>query len=77
MLNPKAYEEYLRGQYFSNLYTMEGYEAAIACFQHRMGTNHINSVMHVGDMPHWKAIKNMTLFADQVIPRLRPAGGVQ
>ena len=43
----------------------------------RMGTNHINSVMHVADMPHWKAVKNMTLFAEEVIPRLRKSGGVQ
>jgi alkanesulfonate monooxygenase SsuD/methylene tetrahydromethanopterin reductase-like flavin-dependent oxidoreductase (luciferase family) len=27
---------------------------------------------HVGDMPHWKVVKNMTLFAEEVIPRLRP-----
>ena len=40
----------------------------------RMGTNHINSVMHVGDMPHWKAVKNLTMFAEEVIPRLRAGG---
>jgi len=40
----------------------------------RMGTNHINSVMHVGDMPHWKAVKNLTMFAEEVMPRLRPGG---
>jgi alkanesulfonate monooxygenase SsuD/methylene tetrahydromethanopterin reductase-like flavin-dependent oxidoreductase (luciferase family) len=39
----------------------------------KMKTNHINGVMHVGDMPHWKAVKNITLFAEQVIPRLRSA----
>jgi alkanesulfonate monooxygenase SsuD/methylene tetrahydromethanopterin reductase-like flavin-dependent oxidoreductase (luciferase family) len=27
--------------------------------------------MHVGDMPHWKAVKNITLFAEEVIPRIR------
>ena len=27
--------------------------------------------LHVGDMPHWKAVKNITLFAEEVIPRLR------
>ena len=27
---------------------------------------------HIGDMPHWKVVKNMTLFAEEVIPRLRP-----
>ncbi len=28
---------------------------------------------HLGDMPHWKVVKNLTLFAEEVIPRLRPA----
>jgi alkanesulfonate monooxygenase SsuD/methylene tetrahydromethanopterin reductase-like flavin-dependent oxidoreductase (luciferase family) len=36
-----------------------------------MNTTHINSVMHIADMPHWKTVKNMTLFAEEVIPRLR------
>jgi hypothetical protein len=27
--------------------------------------------MHVADMPHWKTVKNLTLFAEEVIPRLR------
>jgi alkanesulfonate monooxygenase SsuD/methylene tetrahydromethanopterin reductase-like flavin-dependent oxidoreductase (luciferase family) len=36
-----------------------------------MGSNHVNGVMHVADMPHWKTVKNLTLFAEQVIPRLR------
>ncbi len=36
-----------------------------------MGTSHINSVMHVADMPHWKTVKNLTLFAEEVMPRLR------
>ncbi|MDB5515919.1 MAG: Flavin-dependent oxidoreductase, luciferase family, partial [Tardiphaga sp.] len=25
----------------------------------------------VGDMPHWKAVKNITLFDEEVIPRIR------
>lgn len=29
---------------------------------------------HLGDMPHWKVVKNMTLFAEEVIPRLRSRG---
>jgi TolB-like protein/Tfp pilus assembly protein PilF len=33
LLSPKVYEEYLKGQYFSNRYTIEDYEAAIDCFQ--------------------------------------------
>ena len=27
--------------------------------------------LHLGDMPHWKVVKNLTLFAEEVIPRLR------
>jgi hypothetical protein len=27
--------------------------------------------MHVADMPHWKTVKNLTLMAEEVIPRLR------
>jgi hypothetical protein len=27
--------------------------------------------LHVGDMPHWKAVKNITLFGEEVIPRVR------
>jgi alkanesulfonate monooxygenase SsuD/methylene tetrahydromethanopterin reductase-like flavin-dependent oxidoreductase (luciferase family) len=37
----------------------------------KMKTNHINGVMHVADMPHWKTVKNLTLFAEEVMPRLR------
>ena len=36
-----------------------------------MKTNHFNCVMHVADMPHWKAVKNLTLMAEEVMPRLR------
>ena len=36
-----------------------------------MKTSHINCVMHVADMPHWKTVKNLTLMAEEVIPRLR------
>jgi alkanesulfonate monooxygenase SsuD/methylene tetrahydromethanopterin reductase-like flavin-dependent oxidoreductase (luciferase family) len=41
---------------------------------HRMQTSHFNNVMHVADMPHWKTVKNMTLFAEEVIPRVRGEG---
>ena len=41
----------------------------------RMKTNHINSVMHVADMPHWKTVKNLTLFAQEVMPRLKERAG--
>ena len=30
--------------------------------------------MQVGDMPNWKVVKNMTLFAEEVMPHFRPPG---
>jgi len=36
-----------------------------------MQSNHLNCVMHVAEMPHWKTVKNLTLFAEEVMPRLR------
>jgi len=63
--------------FFIAVGTPEKVANLIGEWTHRMGTNHINSVMHVADMPHWKAVKNMTLFAEQVMPRLRQAGGAQ
>ncbi len=40
----------------------------------RMETNHLNNVMHVADMSHWKTVKNLTLFAEEVMPRLGTKG---
>jgi alkanesulfonate monooxygenase SsuD/methylene tetrahydromethanopterin reductase-like flavin-dependent oxidoreductase (luciferase family) len=36
-----------------------------------MGTGHFNMNFHLGDMPHWKVVKNLSLFAQEVMPRLR------
>jgi alkanesulfonate monooxygenase SsuD/methylene tetrahydromethanopterin reductase-like flavin-dependent oxidoreductase (luciferase family) len=35
------------------------------------GTARVICNLHLGDMPHWKTVKNLTLFAEEVIPRLR------
>ena len=35
---------------------------------------HVGASMQVGDMPNWKVVKNMTLFAEEVMPNFRPAG---
>jgi alkanesulfonate monooxygenase SsuD/methylene tetrahydromethanopterin reductase-like flavin-dependent oxidoreductase (luciferase family) len=43
----------------------------------KMKTNHFNNVMHVADMPHWKCVKNLTLFAEEVMPRLRSRSTTQ
>jgi alkanesulfonate monooxygenase SsuD/methylene tetrahydromethanopterin reductase-like flavin-dependent oxidoreductase (luciferase family) len=67
----------ISGSFFIAVGTPEKVANLIGEWTVRMGTNHINSVMHVADMPHWKAVKNLTLFAEQVIPRLRSSGGAQ
>ncbi|MCW2635633.1 MAG: class flavin-dependent oxidoreductase [Blastococcus sp.] len=35
------------------------------------GAGRVLCHLHLGDMPHWKTEKNLTLFAEEVIPRLR------
>jgi alkanesulfonate monooxygenase SsuD/methylene tetrahydromethanopterin reductase-like flavin-dependent oxidoreductase (luciferase family) len=41
------------------------------------GCSRVNVVLENGDMPEWKIAKNIALFADEVIPRIRKrlAGG--
>ena len=34
-------------------------------------TSRVIVTLSIGDMPEWKAVKNMTLFAQEVIPRIR------
>ena len=36
-----------------------------------MGTNHFNILGAIGNMPHWKVVKNLSLLAENVIPRMR------
>lgn len=36
-----------------------------------MGTNRIVLYPHIGDMPHWKVVRNLTMLAEDVIPMLR------
>jgi alkanesulfonate monooxygenase SsuD/methylene tetrahydromethanopterin reductase-like flavin-dependent oxidoreductase (luciferase family) len=38
------------------------------------GTSRLLVTLSIGDMPEWKAVKNMTLFAEEVIPRIRARG---
>ena len=37
----------------------------------RIGTNHFNLLAAIGDMPHWKVVKNLSLIGQDVIPRVR------
>jgi hypothetical protein len=43
----------------------------IAGWAEEAGTSRILVTLQHGDMPEWKAVKNMTLFAEEVIPRIR------
>jgi alkanesulfonate monooxygenase SsuD/methylene tetrahydromethanopterin reductase-like flavin-dependent oxidoreductase (luciferase family) len=43
----------------------------IAHWAEEAGCSRINVVLEHGDMPEWKTVKNMTLFASEVIPRVR------
>ncbi|HVV94901.1 MAG TPA: LLM class flavin-dependent oxidoreductase [Hyphomicrobiales bacterium] len=36
-------------------------------------SSQVTAQLHLGDMPHWKTVKNMTLFAEEVMPRVRKA----
>ncbi len=36
-----------------------------------MGTNHFNILGAIGNMPHWKVVKNMSFFSQDVMPRMR------
>ncbi len=35
------------------------------------GAGRVNVVLENGDMPEWKTVKNMTMFAEEVMPRIR------
>ena len=35
------------------------------------GAGRVNVVVENGDMPEWKTVKNMTMFAEEVIPRIQ------
>ena len=37
----------------------------------KLGTNHFNILGAIGNMPHWKVVKNLTLLGQDVIPRMR------
>ena len=47
----------------------------LAVYTEELGAGiHVGAGMQVGDMPHWKVVKNMTLFAEEVMPSFRPPG---
>jgi alkanesulfonate monooxygenase SsuD/methylene tetrahydromethanopterin reductase-like flavin-dependent oxidoreductase (luciferase family) len=38
------------------------------------GVGRVNVVLELGDMPEWKTVKNMNMFANEVMPRIRARG---
>ena len=47
----------------------------LAIYTDELGAGiHVAGGMQVGTMPHWKVVKNMTLFAEEVMPHFRPPG---
>ena len=44
---------------------------SIANWAEEADVSRISLNLALGDMPHWKVVKNLTLFAEEVIPRLR------
>ena len=51
--------------------TPEQVADAVGTWIEAAGTNRVNLNLTIGDMPSWKVVKNTTLFAEEVIPRLR------
>jgi len=66
----------ISGSFFVAVGTPEKVANQIGDWAAWMKSSHINGVMHVADMPHWKTVKNLTLFAEEVIPRLRSLSDV-
>jgi alkanesulfonate monooxygenase SsuD/methylene tetrahydromethanopterin reductase-like flavin-dependent oxidoreductase (luciferase family) len=46
----------------------------IAHWAEEANCSRINVVLEHADMPEWMTVKNMTLFANEVIPRIRAKG---
>jgi alkanesulfonate monooxygenase SsuD/methylene tetrahydromethanopterin reductase-like flavin-dependent oxidoreductase (luciferase family) len=42
-----------------------------------MGTNHFHILGAIGNMTHWKVVKNLSLLAQDVIPRMRARAGAE
>lgn len=61
----------ISGAFFIAVGSPEKVANTIGEWTDMMQTTHLNCIMHVGDMPHWKMVKNLTLFAEEVMPRLR------
>jgi alkanesulfonate monooxygenase SsuD/methylene tetrahydromethanopterin reductase-like flavin-dependent oxidoreductase (luciferase family) len=69
--DPEVTWETLNKVYRTVLGTPDQVAERIAFWCEQAQSSKIVLHLHVGDMPHWKALKNITLFAEEVIPRLK------
>ena len=60
----------LSNTFFISVGSPEKVANDIGGWANTMQSTHMNCVTHVADMPHWKTVKNLTLFAEEVIPRI-------
>jgi alkanesulfonate monooxygenase SsuD/methylene tetrahydromethanopterin reductase-like flavin-dependent oxidoreductase (luciferase family) len=63
--------------FFVAVGTAEQVAGQIGEWGEKMDTNHFNILGAIGNMPHWKVVKNLTLIGQEVIPRVRARAGVE
>jgi alkanesulfonate monooxygenase SsuD/methylene tetrahydromethanopterin reductase-like flavin-dependent oxidoreductase (luciferase family) len=73
-IDPEVTWEALTSIYRTAIGTPDEVAEKIAFWCEEAQSSKVILHLHVGDMPHWKAVKNITLFAEEVIPRLRRMG---
>jgi alkanesulfonate monooxygenase SsuD/methylene tetrahydromethanopterin reductase-like flavin-dependent oxidoreductase (luciferase family) len=61
----------LTQQFFVVCGTPDMVAESISGWADQAQSSRINCFLHLGTMPHWMTVKNMTLFAEEVIPLLR------
>jgi hypothetical protein len=69
-----SYQDLLDEQYII-VGTPQQVAEKLAFYTDELGAGiHVASSAQIGDMPNWKVVKNMTLFAEEVMPLFRPPG---
>jgi alkanesulfonate monooxygenase SsuD/methylene tetrahydromethanopterin reductase-like flavin-dependent oxidoreductase (luciferase family) len=71
-----TYEELIEQQYVI-VGSPQTVAEKLAIYTEELGAGiHVGAGMQVGDMPNWKVVKNMTLFAEEVMPHFRQDAAV-
>jgi len=79
--NIKPFWELTYEELIAQQYVIVGSPATVAeklaIYTDELGAGiHVAGGMQVGTMPNWKVVKNMTLFAEEVMPHFRPPGNL-